>query len=206
MFRSERLEASLFISASIALAAGTFRGTIGRMRSVLLGLALTASAAHAQAALVDRVVAIVDGRPILRSAVKERLRQRAAKPTPAAPAQQLEQEARAQLIEALLIDQDADALRLEVSVEEVDRAMAMVATSNRVSPEQLTAEVLKQGYTVQAYRAKLREQIREMRWLLARKADTALPRDSEEYQAFLDAERARLVAALRAAATIEELP
>lgn len=173
---------------------------IARMRRVLVGFVFVAyvggaSIARAQAVLVDRVAAIVDGRPILRSAVLTRARLPLAKARTDVERQQLERDARAQLIDDRLIAKDAATLRIEVTTEEVDRALVAIARSNQLAPPQLAAEVEKQGYTMTAYRELLRQQLEAMRWLQARKGD-----------ADLDAERTRLLVTLRAQATIELLP
>jgi peptidyl-prolyl cis-trans isomerase SurA len=105
-----------------------------------------------------------------------------------------------------LIANDADVLRVEVSTDELESALAQVALSNRLTPEQLAAEVARQGFTMQVYRSMLRQQILEMRWLLLRKAKGGVGPDSPQYGDFLEAEKKRLLTELRARATIEVVP
>ena len=176
------------------------------MRSVLAALLLVSAVAHSQPVLMDRLVAIVDGRPIVRSAVLERARPLLAKATTAEQKKQLEADALIGLVNERLIVNDADVLRVEVSTDEIERALAQVALSNRLTPDQLAAEVVKQGFTMQGYRSMLRQQLLEMRWLRLRKAEGGVSPDSPQYGDFLEAEKKRLLTDLRARATIEVLP
>jgi peptidyl-prolyl cis-trans isomerase SurA len=152
--------------------------------------------ALAQASEVDRVVAIVQGRPLLESAVRAQLERLPPDDGPRARARAL-----SSLIDETLIELDAAALQLEVRDAEVDRAIEQIRQRNELTEAQLEAELTRQGLTRQRYRAELRRQLLAMRWLL-RKLGPERPTTPEG----LEQERARLVAALRASAAIEVRP
>lgn len=169
------------------------------MRSVLTGLLLLSAVAHSQPVVMDRLAALVDGKPIVRSAVLERARPLLLKATTAEQKKQLEADALTELVNELLIANDADVLHVEVSNDEIESALAQIALSNQLTPDQLAKEVVKQGYTMPGYRSMLRQQLLQMRWLRLRKAEGT---DAD----FLEAEKKRLLTGLRARATIEVLP
>jgi len=175
------------------------------MRSVLAGLVLVSAVAHSQPVVMDRLVAIVDGKPIVRSAVLARARPLLAKATTAEQKKQLEADTLTELVNEVLIANDADVLHVEVSNDEIESALAQVALSNGLTPDQLAAEVVKQGYTMPGYRSMLRQQLLQLRWLRLRKAE-GVAADSQPSADFLEAEKKRLLTDLRARATIEVLP
>ena len=172
------------------------------MRSVLTGMLFAASVAQAQAVVVDRLAAIVDGRPILRSQVSERMKPLLAT---AEDKQGLFREVLNQLIDEELIAHDADAMRLDVSPDQVESALADIARSNQLTPDQLVREIEKQGYTMKGYRKTLRGQLVAVRWLMVKSGTRALE-DSAQFSKRMDEERGRLVGVLRSRAAIEVLP
>lgn len=164
-------------------------------RLLLLALLLPALAA-AQASELDRVAAVVQGRPLLESTVRARL-----KYAPPATGPDARARALSALIDEALIEADAIALRVEVEDGEVDRAIEQIRTRNELTAAQLDAELTRQGLTRRSYRAEVRRQLLELRWLLL-KTGPDRPTTPEA----LERERARLVAALRAAAAVEVRP
>lgn len=170
------------------------------MRTLSLLLFLYATASQAQVVLLDRVVALVDGKPVLRSAVDQRFKELLSQVKDAEAFVKLGPTmARDQVVDELLIAHDADALHVEVEPADVDKALEMVAESNKLTREQLEAEVVKQGLTVPRYRAMLRAQLLEMKWMRAKLA--RMP-DAEE----ADAVKKKLIAELRERAVIEVRP
>lgn len=177
------------------------------MRSVLAGLVLFSSVAGAQGVVVDRLVALVDGKPIVRSAVQERAWPQLMKGVADDKRKELEAAAFTELVDEALIAHDADAMRIEVTPEEVDRAFNEIATTNQLTVAQLSVEVVKQGYTVSMYRQMLRQQLLQMRWVRSKMVDDAnVKGDATKYNEYFESEKKRLLAALRARATIEVLP
>jgi len=154
----------------------------------LLFLVLFASSlAHAQAVLVDRVVASVQTRAITRSMVDVRVKQGIKDRT----------EARDMLIEETLISLDATKLGLTVSPEEVDRALEEIAKTNKLSQEELLKALNEQGYELPSYREALKQQLLAMRWVMRRAASENMPSEPMERATFMEAARKRYLETLR---------
>ena len=114
---------------------------------------------------VDRIAAVVNGEIIPWSAVEKRLRNEI-------PAQNLadaEKYRAAQklilssLIDEKLMDAQVKALGLEASSEEVRLAIEDILRQNNVTLEQLEPLLLREGLTMDAYRAQLRAQLGRMK-------------------------------------------
>jgi peptidyl-prolyl cis-trans isomerase SurA len=124
--------------------------------------------------LIDRVVAVVEGEPILAS----ELRARAAPQERAlanvrmpewrlAPLRRkLWRDVLERLVEERLVALEARRRGIEVAEEEIDQALARIAASNALTPEQLKATVSASGWTVGDYRRELGAQL--LRWKLLR--------------------------------------
>ncbi|MBX3260937.1 MAG: SurA N-terminal domain-containing protein [Labilithrix sp.] len=139
-----------------ALAAGLF-------------LAGTAAPKQAEAAIVERVVAVVGERPILLSELRQRARPhlfRIALSThnasqQAAAESEMFRELLTRLIDERLEEQAADKAHLTVTPEEVDNGIRQVAAQQRMDPKQLITEAKRQGLTEQDYRDEIRRQVLE---------------------------------------------
>ena len=158
------------------------------MRVLFLSV-MVCSTAMAQVALVDRVVAFVDGQPILKSDVDRRV-------SPAAGRDAVLQA----LIDEQLIADDAATLRVRVEDAEVDQVVSRMAAEDHVNPEQLAEALRQEGLTLAEYRRQVRQQILEVKWIRARN-DGALPVP----EAFARV-RAAAVESLRRNAVIEVRP
>lgn len=123
----------------------------------------------AEAAIVERVVAVVGERPILLSELRQRARPhlyRIAMSTQnpsqqAAAESELFRELLTRLIDERLEEQAADKARLTVTPEEVDNGIRQVAAQARLDPKQLVAEAMRQGLSEQDYRDEIRRQVLE---------------------------------------------
>lgn len=151
---------------------------------------------------IDRVLAVVDGRPVTWLEVQARM-----PPFDKAlsPAKKLEliRAAVARRIDAFLVAKAADALRLRVEPEEVERGMAAVAANNHLTVAELAAAVRQQGLTLESYRAELAEQILEAK-LLQRKLTAAdVAGTEDEKRARAEKVRSELLRKLRAEAQLE---
>ena len=166
------------------------------MRVFVFALALLAtSASAADVVVVERVVALVNDTPLLASQVTARAKElnRTAPDT-------VRDEALSQLIDDFLIREAMEAAGVSVSPDEIDKALESVAKQNNLTQSQLELEVLKQGYSLKGYRESLGRQILALRWLMMRATQKVV---EERNEAAMEAERKRLLAALRGAATIE---
>ncbi|MDF2695677.1 MAG: hypothetical protein K0S65_4060 [Labilithrix sp.] len=124
---------------------------------------------HAEAAIVERVVAVVGERPILLSELRQRARPhlfRIAMSTQnasqaAAAESEMFRELLTRLIDERLEEQAADKGHLTVTPEEVDNGIRQVAAQAHLDPKQLVSEAKRQGLTEQDYRDEIRRQVLE---------------------------------------------
>jgi peptidyl-prolyl cis-trans isomerase SurA len=136
--------------------------------ALVLGAAL-AAAPRADAAIVERIVAVVGERPILLSELRQRARPhlfRIALSTQNAT-QQAAQETEMfrdllnRLIDERLEEQAADKAHLTVTPEEVDNAIKQVAGQAHIDPKDVIVEAKKSGLSEQDYRDEMRRQVLE---------------------------------------------
>ena len=118
---------------------------------------------QARRVTLDRIVAVVDDQPILLSEARERARSLPTRPGEA-EARMLGQVVDA-LIEEALVRREAKERAIEVTDEEVERAVAAVAESNALTRDQVYAEAAKSGLDGTAYRSQLRNQLLEHKML-----------------------------------------
>lgn len=119
--------------------------------------------ARAAERVVEGIAAQVGNDIVLRSEVlelaapiEERMRAAGA---PEAEITMMRRDALERLIESKLLSSVVERLELSADREEVDNAIAAIASDNGLSIEQLLASVTSHGLTVQEYRAKIRGEI-----------------------------------------------
>ena len=135
------------------------------MLSALLIFALAGREAHAEAAaptgvVVDRVVAVVNDKAVTLSEVyafKDFIEQSAAQGQRA----EAERQVMELLIQRLLVNQEVDRLKLDVTDQDLDREIDAVARQNGMDRDSLRAAILQQGMTWETYRTELAQNIRE---------------------------------------------
>jgi len=153
---------------------GGFRGFGSACRAAALAGAVFLTGAvlaprPAEAAIVERIVAVVGERPILLSELRQRARPhlyRIAMSTQnpsqqAAAESEMFRELLTRLIDERLEEQAADKAHLTVTPEEVDNGIRQVAAQARLDPKQLVSEAKRQGLTEQDYRDEIRRQVLE---------------------------------------------
>ncbi|MBX3186056.1 MAG: SurA N-terminal domain-containing protein [Labilithrix sp.] len=141
-----------------------------KIAGVALGIGLAGGLARpAEAAIVERIVAVVGERPILLSELRHRARPhlyRIAASTPN-PTQQAAQESEMfrellnRMIDERLEETAADKAHLTVSPDEVDNGIRQVAAQTKLTPKDVIAEAKRQGLTEQDYRDEIRRQVLE---------------------------------------------
>ncbi len=89
------------------------------------------------------------------------------------------------MIDDALVQDEAERLHLTVSDDEVTRAIAQIAQTNRVSVDELVAVAVNQGFDEKSYRASVRAQMLSLRVLQKRAVD---PRKYDEALGPLHAE------------------
>jgi peptidyl-prolyl cis-trans isomerase SurA len=120
--------------------------------------------------LVDRIVAVVDDEIVTLGDLKARAEPHVKRLARADKdySQKHDEIFRGLLmrrIDELLVAKEADRLQLFVTPDEVDHALAAVAKDANLSVTALEAAVKEQGLTMPEYRAELRRQILEAKWL-----------------------------------------
>ena len=138
----------------------------------LVVVVLLSSTAHA-GPLVDRLIAVVDHRPIFLSELKERAVPHLRRIDSLAPEAvrrdvmiaELYRELLSRLIDEELVRREADKLKITVDEKEIDAAIAQLSKTNGLTPEQLQKAVLEQGLTVKQYREEVARQILEGKWV-----------------------------------------
>ena len=132
-----------------------------------LFLAFATPSAAAEARLADRMVARVNGEPILLSELRTRIRPELARHA-ADPAwsrvawlRTALRAAREDAIVERLVAERAARLRIEVSDAEVDRALDSIARERKLDRAELLQLALEQGYSEPVYRRALRAQLLE---------------------------------------------
>jgi parvulin-like peptidyl-prolyl isomerase len=173
------------------------------VRLLLIGVSLFSMWARAQALLIDRIVAVVDLQAITQSAVEEKAQLRLASAKTLEDRAKARKESLTELIENVLITRDAQRLKIDVTDADVDRAFQEIAKQNLLTTAQLETEVLRQGLSPAKYRAMLRQQLLEMKWLNLQMNRAGKPESPDDQGAFLARERARLLEELKAAAVVE---
>ncbi len=122
-----------------------------------------AAPAAGQAQPLDRMVAVVNEDVILQSeldnAVRSIQQQYASQPGQLPPMNVLQQQVLDRLILMRLQLQKADEQGVHVSDADVDQAVAQVAQQNKMSPDQLRAEVQRSGEDFGAFRQQLADQL-----------------------------------------------
>lgn len=140
------------------------------LRAVLVGgLVCAALSRPAEAAIVERIVAVVGERPILLSELRWRARpflfriaqQSLNASQQAAAESEIFREVLTRLIDERLEEQAADKAHITVSPEEVDNGIRQVAAQARLDPKQVIAEAKRSGLSEQDYRDEIRRQVLE---------------------------------------------
>lgn len=135
----------------------------------IISLILWISASSSQAAVIERVVAVVGDHPILMSELRQRARPflleiHSKIPTEAQRAA-AESETLRQMLQRMIDDQlEAQAaakMRIRVEAEEIDKAIARLARMQDTTVQELLSEVLRSGMTAQEYRNEIRRQLLE---------------------------------------------
>ncbi|MCL2822630.1 MAG: peptidyl-prolyl cis-trans isomerase SurA [Polyangiaceae bacterium] len=151
----------------------TARWAAKSLSTILITLALSLAANSASAAVIERVVAVVNDRAILMTELRQRARPhlleiQAKMPTEAQRAAAESEVLRQMLhrmIDELLEAQAAAKMRVRVDAGEVEKAIVQLARSQDMSVTQLLAEVAKSGMTPLEYRAEIRRQLLEAKLL-----------------------------------------
>ena len=161
-------------------------------------LALMLGAAP-EAVLLERVVAVANDRGITASAVATR----AASDYGSFDGGAAEPAALLALIDEALIAAEAEHLGISVDEREIDAAIAEISSRDGVQAGDLDLALAALRMSMAEYRERLGIQLRELKWLQLYGDRSRKPKDEAGYVAWITAEKARLLGALRARAVIE---
>lgn len=137
--------------------------------TALAGVLALAAVRPADAAIVERIVAIVGERPILLSELRLRARPHLARiamqtqnaSQQAAAESEMFRELLNRMIDERLEETAADKAHLAVTPEEVDNGIRQVAAQAKLSPKDVIAEAKRSGLSEQDYRDEIRRQLLE---------------------------------------------
>ncbi len=135
--------------------------------SILILVVLGLSEGPCGAAIIDKIVAIVNGE-IITLAELERFfsKPRGGSETTGNPGERganifkSKREALDRLIEEKLVHQQCEKLSIKVSARDLDKAIENVKKLNAITDEQLRSALMAEGLSFEDYRQQLREQIR----------------------------------------------
>jgi peptidyl-prolyl cis-trans isomerase SurA len=140
------------------------------LRAVAATLLVAALPVTAQARTVERIVALVGDEIVLESEVNERARpfleELSAVANQAQRAQRtasLRREVLERIVDEYLLIQQANELKLNVSSEEIDKAVEQIKRDYNLNDVQLQDELRKQGLSMAAYRQNTRREILKYR-------------------------------------------
>lgn len=167
--------------------------------------------------LLDKIVAVADDTTIYRSEVLSRAKPFIARlpESQKRPADiaALYRELLHKMIDDVLITADAERQHLSVSDMEIDRAVDVIANTNKISRKELEAEVAKSGMTSAEYHEELRHEILDAKWTQLKirsrvkpPPDSAKMTDQEREKAMmmaLEIERKKAIDELRARSFVE---
>jgi peptidyl-prolyl cis-trans isomerase SurA len=130
-------------------------------RGILLGLALCSMQGFAEQSL-DRIVAVINNGVIVESELNETMNkiktQMAASNTSLPPAEALRKQVLEQLVIKRLQLQLADVAGLEITDEQVDKAILSIAKKNRLTVAELYQELAKRGMDKKDYRKDIHDE------------------------------------------------
>lgn len=140
-------------------------------RSLMILVTLISSAAAGHAELIDRVVAIVNDDCIALSELNERLEPfirelREADYPEEAKRQMLfkvRQEVLDKMIDEKLAHQASESLRVRIDDRDVDQQIERIKSENFLTDEELRGSLAAQGYTLEQYRSRLKEQMLQIK-------------------------------------------
>ena len=142
------------------------------LRALVIALVVTTAAPAWAGDVVDRIVAVVNRDIILRSELDQTylmVKEEALRGTPVGERDEAEAQLQVDVLEGLiankLMEQAMDGAGMEITDADVEAAMADVARQNSMTPEQLTAELAKQGMPIAEYRNELKKQLRQYKFM-----------------------------------------
>lgn len=166
------------------------RDLTSRARRVVAGLLLVAApalvgAVPAPAAVINRIVATVDGEPITTFQVDTFIRANVRGADPENVSAEDRKKVLEMLINDMIVDMESAKLGVGAGNEEVDAYIEQIKKSNNLDDEKLAAALKQQGLTPETYRAQVKKEIVRSQ-LVARNVRSQVNVTPEEIQKFYD--------------------
>ena len=165
------------------------------MRGLVAGLVLAAApgllgAVPAPAAVINRIVATVDGEPITTFQVDSFIRANVRGADPATVSGEDRKKVLELLINDMIVDMESSKLGVGASNDEVNAYIEQIKKSNDLDDEKLAAALKQQGLTIETYRAQVKKEIMRSQ-LLARNVRSQVNVTPEEVQKYYDEHKAQ---------------
>jgi len=166
------------------------RDLSSRARRVVAGLLLLAApalagAVPASAAVINRIVATVDGEPITTFQVDSFILANVRGADPASVSAEDRRKVLDMLINDMIVDMESAKLGVGTSNDEVEAYIEQIKKQNDLDDEKLAAALKQQGLTPDTYRAQVKKEILRSQ-LLARNVRSQVNVTPEEVQKFYD--------------------
>lgn len=119
------------------------------------------------AEMVDRIVAVVNNEVITLSELEEVIdtRRTFGRPMAELEMQNARREALDGLIDDILLKNAVEEAKIEITDDDLGRAVATVLQQNKISPEQLKADIARQGISYETYKSQLAEHIKMIKFI-----------------------------------------
>ena len=166
-----------------------------RGRAAASGLLLAAvlaafMPAGVHAAVVNRIVATVDGEPITTYQVDSFIRANVRGADPESVSAEDRKKVLDLLINDMIVEMESSRLGVGVGNEEVETYIAQIKKQNNLDDEKLAKALEQQGLTLETYRIQVRKEIQRSQ-LLARNVRSQVNVTPEEIQKFYDEHKAQ---------------
>lgn len=159
----------------------------------LTALALAALSPRVQAEVVDRVVAVVNDEPItlyevdkLMAANLEEIKKAEGKGMKQEKFQSYRSQALEKLIADKLLDQQMEQMKLQVTDDDVQKALGNIMQRNSMTKEQLVQQLNQKGMSFDQYMADLRVQLKKVKFMGAVIAPRVKVTDADLDEFFAD--------------------
>lgn len=171
------------------------RDLAARGRAIASGLLLAASLVTAApgvagAAVINRIVATVDGEPVTSYQVDAFLRANVRGADPATVSAEDRKKVLDLLINDMIVDMESSKLGVGVGNEEVNAYIEQIKKQNNLDDEKLAKALEQQGLTLETYKIQVRKEIQRSQ-LLARNVRSQVNVTPEEIQKFYDEHKAQ---------------
>jgi peptidyl-prolyl cis-trans isomerase SurA len=153
------------------------------LRYIIFGVFFLASFGYLEAEVLDRVIATIGSEPVTLLEIKEILKRKSGAEVSGRPSETDVKEA----ILVLLFNREASRLGLNITEEEISDYIRRVEASNGGGPGSIEKAVLAQGFTLESYKEKIKQELERSR-ILAMNIRSQVQVTDEEVSKYLGEE------------------